>query len=54
MNINISSRSIKLKGLNHIPYTLFNTSNSNFKAISLPKSNLPILYSGSGGRLPRI
>jgi hypothetical protein len=44
MQIVISHKNIKLNGLNHLPKTLFNNPNTNFKAISTPKSYNLILF----------
>jgi len=45
LKINIVKTPIILKGLNHQPLTLFNTTDTNFKFISIPKSYPLIIYS---------
>ena len=45
LEINIVNTSITLKGLNHTPITLFNTNDTNFKAISNPIAYPLTLYS---------
>jgi len=45
LKINIVKTPIILKGLNHQPLTSFNTTDTNFKFISIPKSYPLIIYS---------